>query len=878
MWKLDEILLQATGSFLRELRHRLLIIILVAVLPILALILYQAKMARDVHIVEAQEYAWEIVEKVASRESRFIDSARQLLTLLAETHEVAGTDVAACNDFVKRFVERDKTYVDLGVADANGDVRCRARDSSQDSDNIASASYFQRTVKERTFAVGDYRLQNDAERKTIDFGYPILSAEGGVATVIFAALDLHWIHQLAAENKLPDGVALSFVDSKGTLLSRFPEPEKWVGKHIPDASLFEMLQLRSQANRELVGLDGVDRLYALKPLSIKGAGRLYVMVGVPKDVAFGQVNQTLARNLVWLALVSLSATGIAWLIGSKSVVAYVKIRTEAEEARARLAAIVESSEDAIIGMRLDGIVTSWNAGAESMYGYRAREIIGQPVERLIPQEFHSEVSDLLEIVKLGRGINRYESKRMRKNGQAFDVSASLSPIRDLAGKIVGAATITRDVTLLRKGEEQLLAYTDHLENLNSMSQDIAGTLSVAEVVERSLSRILSTDGFDYAIVRFSAAVAGRNSYGVSSKPCSQKDLEQIWSQLGAEFEQCFWQCRNPWFVDDVAATPELALAAHDNEIKALAVLPLTHGEPLRAAMALMSTRAHAFGTDEKQFLQAMSRQIALAMENAWLYGATLEVNEDLRREIEERKRAEKTLAEFTAMVAHDLRSPLSNVVSITDSIRDGLFGPVTDQQQKWLWKVLESCRSLIGHVSDFLDVSKIDAGKLQLVKAPVDLTALLQERLLEYSLEADKRRIALRTEFSENLPPLFLDGRRINQVLDNLLSNAFKFTDGGGEVEVAARVLRDSDLVLWVKDSGIGIPQDEIELIFDKYRQVITGQQSNRKGTGLGLAICKRIVEAHGGRIWVESSPGKGSCFFVSLPLNSEERSYATPA
>ena len=878
MSKLDEILLQATGSFLRELRHRLLIIILVAVLPILALILYQAKIARDVHIVEAQEDAWEIVEKVASRESRFIDSTRQLLTLLAETHEVAGTDVAACDDFVKRFVERDKTYVDLGVADANGDVRCRARDSSQHNDNIASASYFQRSVKERTFAVGDYQLQNVAERKTIDFGYPILTAEGGVATVIFAALDLHWIHQLAAENKLPDGVALSVVDSKGTLLSRFPEPEKWVGKHIPDASLFEMLQLRSQTHRELVGLDGVDRLYALKPLSINGAGQLYVMVGVPKDVAFGQVNQTLARNLVWLALVSLSATGIAWLIGSKFVVGYVKIRTEAEEARARLAAIVESSEDAIIGMRLDGIVTSWNAGAESTYGYRTREIIGQPVERLIPQELHSEVSDLLEIVKLGRGINRYESKRMRKNGQTFDVSASLSPIRDLAGKIVGAATITRDVTLLRKGEEQLLAYTDHLENLNSMSQDIAGTLSVAEVVERSLSRILSTDGFDYAIVRFSAEVAGRNSYGVSSKPCSQKDLEQIWSQLGTEFEQCFWQCRNPWFVDDVAATPELSLAAPNNEIKALAVLPLTHGEQLRAAMALMSTRPHAFGTDQKQFLQAMSRQIALAIENARLYGATLEVNEDLRREIEERKRAEKTLAEFTAMVAHDLRSPLTNVVSITDSIRDGLFGPVTELQQKWLWKVLESCRSLIGHVSDFLDVSKIDAGKLQLVKAPVDLTVLLQERLLEYSVEADKRRIALRTEISENLPPLFLDGRRINQVLDNLLDNAFKFTDAGGEVEVTARVFRDSDVVLWVKDSGIGIPHDEIELIFDKYRQVISGQQSNRKGTGLGLAICKRIVEAHGGRIWVESDPGKGSCFFVSLPLGAEDRSHATPA
>jgi signal transduction histidine kinase len=236
------------------------------------------------------------------------------------------------------------------------------------------------------------------------------------------------------------------------------------------------------------------------------------------------------------------------------------------------------------------------------------------------------------------------------------------------------------------------------------------------------------------------------------------------------------------------------------------------------------------------------------------------------------------LADFAAMVAHDLRSPLSNVVSITDSIREGLFGPVTDMQQKWLWKVQESCRSLIGHVSDFLDLSKIDAGKLQLTRASMDLTALLQERLLEYSVQAEKRKISLKTEISEGLPLLYLDGRRINQVLDNLLSNAFKFTDVGGEVEVAARLYRDSDVILWVKDNGIGIPEDEIGAVFDKYRQVTTSRPSNRVGTGLGLAICKRIIEAHGGRIWVESSPGAGSCFFVALPLNAQEPSYATPA
>jgi PAS domain S-box-containing protein len=879
LWKFDQILLQTTGTFLRQLRHRLLLIILIAVLPILGLILYQAKIARDVQIVEAQEDAWEILEKVAIRELRFLEAARQLLTLLAETPEVAGDDKAACSDFLRRFAEHNKLYVDIGVADSRGQVRCRAQNVGYDHDAAAS-SLFQQVMTTRSFAIGDYQPHDVGERKSVYFGYPVLTDQGRPTSVIFAALDVRWIGQLAAESNLAEGVALSIVDSKGTLLARFPDPEKWIGKHIPDASLFEMLQLRSQVTRELVGLDGVDRLYALKPLSLRAsAGQIYAMVGIPKEVAFDQVNRSLARNLIWLALVSMSATGIAWLVGSKFVVGYVKVRTEAEESRVKLAAIVESSEDAIIGMTLDGNVTSWNEGAVSMYGFSADEMVGQSVYRLIPETHHGEVSELLKIIKHGRGINRYESARIRKGGELFDVSASLSPVRDLRGRVVGAATITRDVTLLRRGEDQLLAYTDQLETLNLVSQEIAGTLSVAEVLERGLSRLVSTKGFDFACARLAQDVPGRKFYAVSAESLSLSELERIWSQLGPEFEQCVWECRNPWFVEDVAGAAEFSLVAANSRVKSLAVLPLVHRTPVHAAMVLMSTRVHPFGTDEKQFLQAISREIALALENAKLYGATVEVNQELRREIDERKRAERTLADFTAMVAHDLRSPLSNVLSITDSIRDGIFGPVNELQQKWLWKVQESCTSLISHVSDFLDISKIDAGQLQLVREPVDIGFLLRDCLLAYSVEADKRKIKLKTNIGDRLPQAWLDHRRVNQVVDNLLNNALKFTATGGEIEVTAQAWGEAEILVSVRDSGIGIPPDELEIIFDMYRQVGGTRPASQRDTGLGLAICKKIVEAHGGRIWVESDMGRGSAFYVSLPLQTEDRTCAvTPA
>jgi PAS domain S-box-containing protein len=879
MWKFDKVIFQATESFLRKLRQRLLIMILIAVVPILSLILYQAKIARDLRIAEAQENAWEIAENVALREARFIDSAKQLLSLLAETADVVNGDRAVCSNFLKRFVEHNSAYVDLGIADPNGAVLCRAH-AGEPGESVGRSSHFQRALAMRGFGIGDFAVRSAFARKSVGFAFPMFSPDGYVRAVIFAALDINWVNQLAAESHLPDGVALSIVDSKGILLARFPESEKWVGKHIPDAPLFEMLRLRGQMTRELTGLDGVERVYALKPVTPNPlAGQIYVMVGIPKTSALGQVNRALAHNLTWLMLVTLAAGALAWLIGSKFVVGYVKVRVQAEEERARLAAIVESSEDAIIGMTLDGVITSWNDGAETTYGFSAPEIIGSTIFRLIPFNHHDEVSELLEVVKQGRGINRYESKRKRKGGQLFDVSASLSPIRDVHRNIVGAATITRDITLLRKGEEQLLAYTDQLEALNLVSQEIAETLSVEQVIERGLNRLISTSRFDFAFVHFSQDVGGRRFYGAARKPCSVTGLEIVWGELGSDFDQWVWQCSNPWFVEDVDAAPEFAESK--GEIKALAVLPLRQESSLKAAITVMKLESCSFSADERHFLLAMSRQIALAVENAQLYGATVQANQELRREIDERKRAEQALADFAAMVAHDLRSPLSNLVSITDSIRDGLFGPVNDLQQRWLWKMQQSCKNLISHVSDFLDISKIDAGKLELVKTPVDLKALLHDGFFEHTVEAGKKRITFKIDIHDDLPRLSLDVRRMSQVVENLLSNAFKFTESGGEISIAAQAWGDAEVVWWVKDSGTGIAREAFDLIFDKYRQARPDQHSSRDGTGLGLAICKKVVEAHGGRIWVESEAGKGSTFFVSLPVDCAEtkpRSYAIPA
>ena len=848
---------------------RLILLVFIAVVPALILILHNAKRDRDVSAERIQEDAQRIVEIAAARQARFIDSARQLLAVLAEVPEVANGDSATCNRFVKGLTDRYSVYGNLGRIDAEGNLVCSAIGFSG-ARHLADRSYFRRAKASKSFAIGDYQVGGVTERGSVNFGYPILNRSREVNAVVFAALDLVWLTQLTGEASLPEGASLSILDSQGTILARFPDPEKWSGKPVPDAPLFQILQLRDQAIKELVGVDGLKRLYAFTTLSGKPqTGQMYVVVGIPKEIAFAEVDQRLQRNLGWLGVACLLALATAWFIGNRHVVAYVTQHARAEEARLQLASIVESSEDAIIGKSLDGTITSWNNGAEVMYGYTAEEVKGHPITILNPPDWPNEIPQLLEIVKQGKGINRYETERIRKDGRRLYVSASVSPIRDYEGRVVGASTIGRDITALRKVEEKLRAHASQMETLYTLGQEMGRTLALDEVIQVALDRVVSASGFDVAFIYFSGKSSAPTVYAARCASRSSAEQTQLLARLGDDFERKIIACNEPWFVEDAAALPELKGLQAVEGMRALVVLPLSGGEQRRGTLTLMSPRVQTFDPEESQFLQALGQQIALAIENAELYGATVEVNAHLQEEIEERSRAEKTLADFTAMVVHDLRSPLSNVVSIAESLQDGLFGQVNEQQNKWLWKIETNCKSLIEHVSDFLDLSKIEAGHIELVKKPVDLKTLIQEILVEHSIQADQRQILLRNNIDGELPTIWLDPRRFNQVLSNLLNNALKFSDDGGDIEVGAGRGSGNEVNVWVKDAGIGIDSDEIGQIFEKYRQVSSGRNSGHKGTGLGLVICKKIIEAHGGRIWAESQKGKGATVFFSLPTNA---------
>lgn len=237
----------------------------------------------------------------------------------------------------------------------------------------------------------------------------------------------------------------------------------------------------------------------------------------------------------------------------------------------------------------------------------------------------------------------------------------------------------------------------------------------------------------------------------------------------------------------------------------------------------------------------------------------------IKQQAAQLEEASKLQADFTAMIAHDLRSPISTVLNTAAALEDGLFGAVNDEQKQWLAKMQVTCRAVVDIVSDFLDMSKIGAGRLDLIKERIDLYKLIKGSLESYVPMATVKHIALTSHLEPNQPKVVADARRLEQVLSDLITNAIKFTKPGSTVEVGASRL-NGDVRFWVRDTGEGIAADEMGDLFEKYRQTTSGKISRSKGTGLGLVICKKIAEAHGGRISVESSVGEGSTFVVEIP------------
>ena len=303
-----------------SLRVRLLLLVVLAVLPALALIVYTAAEQRRGAIADVQETALRVARLAASDQGRRIASAGELLVALAQFREVRLRDGARCSTLFAEVLKRYPLYLNLGAVNSSGELFCSALPISEPT-NVADRAYFKRAVASRDFAVGDYQIGRVTKKASVNVAYPVLGEEGTVRGAVFAAIDLASLNQIVREARLPERSTFTVVDGQGTVLVRHPEPERWVGKALPDAPDLAVVRARGTGVAEAAGPDGVPRLLGFVPLLDGGeSGDVYVSIGIPKDVALAGPNRLLAWNLATLALVGILAMVAAWYGGDAFVV------------------------------------------------------------------------------------------------------------------------------------------------------------------------------------------------------------------------------------------------------------------------------------------------------------------------------------------------------------------------------------------------------------------------------------------------------------------------------------------------------------------------------------------------------------------------------
>jgi PAS domain S-box-containing protein len=583
-----------------------------------------------------------------------------------------------------------------------------------------------------------------------------------------------------------------------------------------------------------------------------------------------------AGEVLHVGLFELQAFMSSAAITSLVLAAAVAERQHLEEARAQLAAIVESSDDAIISGTVAGIIVSWNRGAERIYGYTAEEVLGRPMAILVPPEHPDDLPALLRRLMRGERIEPYETVGRRKDGEEIQLLLTISPLRDATGSVVGASVVARDITARKRAEEVVERQRRDTIFLDRATRLFNSTLQLDEVLQR--------------VVQMATEVLGE-SCTINLLEAEKEHLTPVATyHADPQARQARLQIQrdDPIRIGDPASVVGLAAvtgfpylvkdARRDARVKYAERLHIASliAVPLIAKTKIVGVLATSLTTPSRQFTEAdlrlataLADRAALAIENSRLYEqerVLRQTLEGLNRQIQE---ANQRKTEFVTLVSHELRTPLASIVGYTELLLGEEGGLLSTRQREWLSIIGHNADRLETLTNDLLDTARIEMGQIELKHTPLDLIPLIQDVARALRPQIARKGQWLTLELAAALPAVVGDADRIRQILTNLLSNALKYTPTGGRITVAAR--EDAGCVrVAVQDTGIGLTPSEQARLFTPFFRAQHDTAQRVGGTGLGLAITRTLVELHGGAITVTSLPGQGSTFSFTLPTPQE--------
>ncbi|HVK96389.1 MAG TPA: PAS domain S-box protein [Flavisolibacter sp.] len=493
------------------------------------------------------------------------------------------------------------------------------------------------------------------------------------------------------------------------------------------------------------------------------------------------------------------------ITGVSKIARDITINKKAEEELFKLASIVNHSDDAIYSNTLDDlIITSWNKGAEKVYGYTAEEAIGQTVPMLIPPHRSNEEQEIVSRILHGEIIDHYETERIRKDGQILNISLTVSPIKDANGKIIGVSKIARDITIHKKAEEELF--------------------KLASIVNHSDDAIYSNTLDGLIITSWN------------------KGAEKIYGYTAEEA---------------IGQTVPMLIPPHRSNEEQEIVSRILHGE--------IVDHFETERISKNGELLSMSLTVSPIKDDS---GKITGVSK-IARNITEKKKIEeelqivvKELESFTYSVSHDLRAPLRIINGYADIITNEYGEGLDEDVKKMLTTIASNVKRMGRLIDDLLEFSRL--GRKEPTVHETDMNAIVQNVLNEQLKIFGSKTYKVT---SGNLERCFCDSSLIKNVWQNLISNALKYSSKveDPKIEIGCHK-RKTETVYYIKDNGAGFNMEYYNKLFGVFQRL--HKVSEYEGTGVGLALSQRIVLKHGGRIWAESEEGKGSTFYFSIPAS----------
>jgi signal transduction histidine kinase len=484
-----------------------------------------------------------------------------------------------------------------------------------------------------------------------------------------------------------------------------------------------------------------------------------------------------------------------------------------------------------------------------------------PVGSQLARRFGYRASLSVPLMREGRPLGAIH---LRRTEARLFTERQIALLQTFADQAAIAIENVRLFTDLQTRTQELTRSVDKLTALGEVGRAVSSTLDLDTVLSTIVSRAIQLSGTDGGSV-YEYDEATEEFSLRASRDLPEAYVEQVRDGRPRKGEGAVGrvaQTREPVQIADISDP-----AAYESRVRrtllqiglrALLAVPLIAEDELVGALIVMRKRTGTFAAEEVALLQTFATQSALVIQNARLF-----------REIEEKSRqleaASQHKSEFLANMSHELRTPLNAIIGFSEVLSEKMFGELNDKQEEYSKDIHASGQHLLSLINDILDLSKIEAGRMELELTEFDLPTALENALMLVRERAQRRSLTLHKEVDAGLGQIQGDERKIRQVVLNLLSNAIKFTPEGGRIELAAAP-KDGCMEVSVTDTGVGIAPEDQERVFEEFRQVGTAEKK-AEGTGLGLTLCRKFIELHGGKIWVKSQLGQGATFTFTIPV-----------